>query len=339
MEDMRRRMEAERKEREEKLRTAAKIMVLKEREACKADTQTLQRKLSTFEEQNRRLKADLHEAKKKTGWTEGENSSLHRDLSALEKKYDASMGAWWKELKKEREKAKKEIEKRDEQIISLQQSLHAQREETERMRASVDEWKESSGAKGMEERWQKKVSQLEEVLIEKDKLIARANSKRRARTNAHVDTLAQLNEAQSALKQSQVTCEAVEEKLRKQLAERVQSFQTELREREESFRRELSFKEEIWRNKLSKKGSVQIELSNRVIRNRKEISNLCESWERRAQQWGEEKRELEETLHVKEKEEAERIEEIGRLTEVNIRLQERSMEKQNKSFWSWSLLS
>lgn len=70
---------------------------------------------------------------------------------------------------------------------SLRQNLRARKEETERMRASVGERQES--------RWQREVSQLEELLTARDKLIIRAEERRRARANAHVDSSAPLNDA------------------------------------------------------------------------------------------------------------------------------------------------
>lgn len=58
--------------------------------------------------------------------------------------YDATIVAWWKELNRELTKAEKEMKKRYERNISLHQ-----REDTERLKTSVDEWKESSGVKSI----------------------------------------------------------------------------------------------------------------------------------------------------------------------------------------------
>lgn len=60
-------------------------------------------------------------------------------------------------------------------------------------------------------------------------------------------TLAQLRDKQSALKQSQMKCEASQGQLQKQLAERDWS-QQELSQKAESIRKKLSEKEGTWEN-------------------------------------------------------------------------------------------
>eukprot|EP00064_Thunnus_orientalis_P006035 superscaffoldBa00000611_g6049 len=174
---MRRHMKAEMQEMEEKLRTAAKIMVLKERESWRSER----------------------------GQLLDERRTIQRQLSVTEEQK-------WKKLHEVLEKAAGVIKKRDER------HHNTQREETERKRASVEE--EFSRLKSVKELAKKKVSQLEDLLRVKDEEISRANEKRRAHTIAHIDTLALLNETESAIKQSQLTCETPEEKLRKQLADR-----------------------------------------------------------------------------------------------------------------------
>ena len=292
---MRRLMEAEMREMEEKLKTAAKIMVLKERESWKCDRQqlldekiALQRQLSVTETANRTLESDLNGAEETIGRLEQEISSLNHQFSALKEAHDNSRIILWRGLKKERQKAEEEMKKKDELIISLQQSLNAQKEGTERMGASADQ---SS--------WQERVSKLEALVMEKDKEISRVTEKRRARTNAHINTLALLNETQSALTQSKHNCDALEEKL----------------------------SEQKWRKQLSEKESFKKELSEAAAVSRKELCALSGSWETRAQQWEKEKRELEESLLAKEKtwiqEDAEKKEEIQRLTQENLQLQVR----------------
>ncbi|CAK6970640.1 golgin subfamily A member 6-like protein 22 [Scomber scombrus] len=144
---------------------------------------------------------------------------------------------------------------------------------------------------------------MEESLQEKE--ISRATEKRQTPTNTHINTLALLNETQSTLKQSKLTCDMLKEKLQKQLTERLESFQRELSEMEESFMKELSEKERIpaertWqRERLLLRGRK--EPSETVERSRKELSTLSENWERRARQWERNKRELEAMLLVKEK--------------------------------------
>ena len=52
--------------------------------------------------------------------------------------------------------------------------------------------------------------------------------------------MALLSETQSALKQSQLACDSLEEKLRQQLTEKMEKDQRELSERVESLQKELS---------------------------------------------------------------------------------------------------
>jgi len=59
---------------------------------------------------------------------------------------------------------------------------------------------------------------------------------RRKCTDAHLDTLVQLNKVEAALKQSK----ALEENLHKRLAEREEQYQRELQKKEETFQIELS---------------------------------------------------------------------------------------------------
>ena len=278
---MRKLMEGEMQEREEKFRTAAKIMVLRERESWRSDREQLLEKLSVTEEQNRTLKSDLQEQKDKNRNKEQEIWSLHCQLSTEKERYDSANALWWRKLHEVLEKAAGAMKKRDEQIISLERSLHAEKES-----------------------WQQKVSQLEELLSDKEREISRANKKRRARTIAHIDTLALLTKTQSALKDSQLACDSLEEQLGQQLTEKEERDQRDLSERVES---------------------LQKELSERVRKSQEELSTVCESWERRSQQWRKDKKQLEETLQAKHEiwihEEAQRKEEIQRLTDDNLQLQ------------------
>ncbi len=74
-----------------------------------------------------------------------------------------------------------------------------------------------------------------------------------------------------------------------------------------------------------KEESFQLELSQSLIASKEELSKLSESREKKAQQWGEEKRQLEEMHVVKEKiwshVEADMKEDINLLKQENIQLQ------------------
>lgn len=119
-----------------------------------------------------------------------------------------------------------------------------------------------------------KGNQPAEGAPEREKKEVSRSNKRQACSNAHRDTLALLNDVQSALKQ------------RKQKEE----SHEKLSEREETYRRELTERVERFKK----------ELSDTQIKSRKEITKLCESWDKGAQQWNVEKRELEENVLVKE---------------------------------------
>ncbi|CAK6962019.1 golgin subfamily A member 6-like protein 22 [Scomber scombrus] len=303
MEDMRRHMEGEMMEMEDKLKTIAKLMVLKERKTWASereqllnDKRMLQRRLSDTE-------ADLNRSNEMMGQSE-ETSSLNRQLSFLREKHESSKILFQRELKKQRYRAEEEVKKRDEMIVSLQQRVQALEEDTKRTAASANK---SS--------WLDDISEVEALLCEKDKQVNRANAKRIARTRAHIDTLAQLSEAQTALKQSK----------------------QQLSEREESHKKELFDREQDLRRQRSEKNTFQKELSEMVESSRKELSVLTENWERRAQRWETEKRELEGTLQSSQQtlvqKEVERTEEIRRLTEENLHLQELlTKKKEKKSF-------
>ncbi|XP_044224743.1 vicilin-like seed storage protein At2g18540 [Thunnus albacares] len=168
MEKMRKHMEAEMQEKEEKLRTAAKIMVLKDMESWRSDREqllderkTMQKNLSVTEEEKRKLKSDVQEEKDKNRNREEEIWSFHCQLSTQKEKYDSANALWWRKLHEVLEKAAGAIKKRDEQVIFLERSLHAEKEDTERKRTSVEE--ESSRLESVKESWRQKVSQLEDT--------------------------------------------------------------------------------------------------------------------------------------------------------------------------------
>ncbi len=282
---------------EEKPRT----VVLKEREfrdrqQLLNELESLREKLCLSERDNSRLKADLQRVKEQVGRRDQEITSLHRHLSALERDHKSAVLSC-RQLDQQYSNTEEHIKKRDEEIVSLQREI-------ERVRASVEQLKASSGLKTTEEKWQREISQLKELLGERDRQVSRAEHKRQARTKAYLDTMTQLTETQVALKQGNLRCQALEEQLQKQLAEAEERHQKELTEREECFKEQLS---------------VVVNTS------KKELSELSESWEGRAQQWEKAKKEREEIMSVKEKiwkkEQADLTEDIESLVKQNIHLQ------------------
>lgn len=223
--------------------------------------------------------------------------------------------------------------------------------EIERTRAFLQEWKHSSGLRSIEERWQKEISQLKELLKEKKKMSA----------GLMRDKLVAPAEWRAVCSKTEGT---ETESHEKELSEREETYRGELSERVERFKKELSEKEE----------SFSKELSDTQIKSRKEITKLCESWDKGAQQWNVEKRELEENVIVKENiwnyKASERKEEMQHFTAQCIQLHVRWLsfsfrfqqlisqdfrllevkskcavflfsaqtgrKKQKKSFWSWS---
>ncbi|CAK6981939.1 golgin subfamily A member 6-like protein 22 [Scomber scombrus] len=306
MEDMRRLMEDQMRETEEKMKTVTKLMVLKERGSWRSERQQLveenrklQRKLSLTENTKKTLESDLIKAKDTIRELGEVINSLNDEFSALKERFDTSRIILWKEMKKECQKVEEEIKKRDEMIVSLQQNLEAQKEETKRR-----------GASGDETSWQERIRQLEALLVEKDLEISRVTKKRRARTYAHIKTLALLSETQSALEQSEETRDALENNLQRQLSQ----------------------KEENWRKQLSETENFKKELSEKLQRSRNELLVLSGSWERRAQQWKKKERKLrwkgDKRTWIKE--EVKKKEEIQRLTKENLQLQELIKEYEQK---------
>ena len=116
-----------------------------------------------------------------------------------------------------------------------------------------------------------KVSALEAVLIAKDKEITELAAKKRRRTRAHVDTLAQLSALQQELALKEVsfkhelslrdsTLEAFEA-LQMELALKEDHYQRELEQLQESFKNTLSMNEESFKETLSlKEASFKREL-------------------------------------------------------------------------------
>ncbi|KAF3696207.1 hypothetical protein EXN66_Car011883 [Channa argus] len=272
---------------EEELRKAEKITVLGEQEFWQQDREQLleenrrlQRKLCIMTEDNKKLYTELQKAKEERGGEEEEISSLPKRLFPLEKNFSTAL---FISRRLKSEVAEEERKKREQLINSLQQRLCAEKQETERARALFHQ---CSGLETGEEKWRRKVSKLEELLTEKDKALRRAIKKRQARTRAYVDILAELTKTTSALKQSHLTCVALEGKLQTMLASG-------------SFRKELSntgnsFRQQLLENSRKEGEGLHKDLSYKDIKSRMEPVELCELWQSKAQNWNKEKMELEE---------------------------------------------
>ena len=138
---------------------------------------------------------------------------------------------------------------------------------------------------------------------EKAGRIISTDQKIRALAKAHNESLVLLSAAQNELSESKLQCDALEKKLHNELAEIEGKHKKELSQREYCHRKVLS---------------------DASVRASHELSELSLYWKARAQQWVQERRELEKMMHSKQikwdQEEAERKEVIQRLTEENKQL-------------------
>lgn len=321
-------------ERAAKLRTSA-IMVLKEKEHWKKqvlmlleENKVLQKKLSICEEKNGHLKGDLQQATEEIG-QRGQNISSQHQLSVLQTYHEGAMVAW---LDKERQhdKAEEEVKRRDEKTVSLHQTLHCQKQEMDRMRASFSDLKESRGLKSSDKGCSSQVSQLKELLAQKDQEISRAHQKRIAHAKAHVDTLVLLNITQASLEESKQKCDSLEEKFCKFVTETAERYQKELSEEVSRLKKKVTERQERMKQQLcEKEESYRKELSDSDMKARKKLAELSENWEAKVLQWEKDKRELEERMLQREQcwnhEEAERKEQIQCLVEENVQLQVRCL--------------
>lgn len=160
---MRRLMEDQMRETEEKMKTVTKLMVLKERGSWRSERQQL---LEENRNTKKTLESDLNKAKDTIRELGEVINSLNDEFSGLKERFGTSRIILCKEMKKERQKVEEERKKRDEMIVSLQQSLDAQNEETKRR-----------GASGEKTSWQERIRQLEAPLVEKHLEISRLTKK------------------------------------------------------------------------------------------------------------------------------------------------------------------
>lgn len=224
---------------EETLRTAAKIIILKEQEHLKKEQQQLQ--------ENSLLKDELQRATKEIRSME-ETINLLRDSLC---------------------DAEEQLRKRDRKIISLQLFVNGQKGKVQKL----------------EESWQQEVSQLKELLTEKDEWISKVEQKREKRTAAYIDVLGLLTSTQAALKDQEQKRAGLEEQHQLRPAEQLESFQVELQNREESFQKDPTNREERLREM-----SLQNETKNRSClcsaasrrKKRKPGRDVSDSWRSRS---------------------------------------------------------
>ncbi|XP_044034084.1 golgin subfamily A member 6-like protein 2 isoform X2 [Siniperca chuatsi] len=259
-----------------------------------SDVHSLRQALLSAEEDNLKLSyenaamrqqiSDLQEGNRKLM---NENSCLQRTLgrklhmakqniNRLEMALEATM-AGQDECKK-REETIRENEK---EISSLRESIHAQKEETERIRdfwmkecdktratfeselktvKSVCDTQRSTDLQRMQTDCQRKVSQLQEQNTEQDKVISSSRDEIKARTEEHFIVSSQLSLKQTELDQSINKCNALDEEFKKVLDEREESWERRLKEMEKLWLEKedaLMKKELVLKKNKEKKGKKQ----------------------------------------------------------------------------------
>lgn len=224
--------------------------------------------------------------------------SLHQNLLTLQNDFDKSVKSCL-DMKRKLNEAEELLKKRDEELDSLKQILQSQQEEMKRLKAVLQDSKSSGGLQRSEESFKQEISQLKELLAEKEQDISRAEKKRRIRTLAHIDTLALLTSTQAALKEQGGKSALLEVELHDQQ----QSFQQELQKKEKSFR----------------------ELFQTIKRSEEELYVMCRQWEAKEESWAQRHTELEKTLqerrNIWEQEAASRMEQIQCLKDEVAQLQ------------------
>lgn len=211
--------------------------------------------------------------------------SLYQNILTLQNDLDKSVKSCL-DMKRQLNEAKEFLKRQDEEIDSLKQNLQLQQKETKGLRAVLQDSKSSGELQRSEESWKQEISQLKELLAEKEQDISRAEKKRRIESLAHINTLALLTSTQAALKEQ----EGKSALLEVELDDQQQSFQQELQIKEKSFR----------------------ELFQTIKRSEEELYVMCRQWEAKEESWAQHHRELEETLqkrrNICEQEAASRME-------------------------------
>lgn len=246
------------------------------------------------------LKTELQKATDEIQQRDRTIDSLRCELSVLKNRLGEASSS---DMKKQLQEAEEYMKKTDEELKSLKHFCQSEQKEMEELRASLQESKTSGRLERSEESWKLEISQLKELLAEKEQHISRVEAKRFKRSLAHMDTLALLTSTQTALKQQAEKYALLEAGFLKKLADQRQSFQQELQSREESFRKELS---------------------QAMKRSDQELSDMRHQWEAKQESWSRRQMELEEVLQKNNmwgQEVASHMEKIQRLKGEVVQLQ------------------
>lgn len=166
---------------------------------------TLQKKLIFSENKNRRLEFELQ----KMSQGSPPVKALQDQLAALKTKYEEAVTSC-SLIKNQYDGAREQLQKRD-VIASLQQRLDTEKD-WKKIKASLHH-------QSSEDKWCKEVSQLKELLKQKDQEVQRLTKKRQRRTKAFCDIFYLLTVNQAELQKSNHKCQTLEEKLEKTLKE------------------------------------------------------------------------------------------------------------------------
>lgn len=234
--------------------------------------------------------------------------SLHRKVEALQDQFHQSQQACG-HMKARLLKAEETVKWRDAEVLSLKRSLQAKEIELEEIKASQD----SKNSQASEEDWKEKAMELKERLRENEEEMNKVQRKFNRRTAAHIETIALLTSTENALKEEQEKCAVLEDELLKIQPSEEQIFQQEVQKKQESFMEELS---------------------QTMKRSEQQLIHMCQQWEAKEKILTQFHAELDEKVKKNEdmceQEAALHNEEIQRLKEEVVHLQQSMNKKQKK---------
>lgn len=144
--------------------------------------------------------------------------------------------------------------------------------------------------------WKQEVSQLRELLADKEQQVSRAMRSRQMETEAHMETLTLLRSTRAALEESKLKCASREEELLQQVSRAEESRGRELQDREGVRRQELSEMEGRFEKQLVEK---EEQLHKQLLQQEemmKLLNQVCQNWEASTQNWAEKQTELGEMI-------------------------------------------
>lgn len=195
---------------------------------------------------------------------------------------------------------------------SLREEMEQLKVETPDLQTSADNWKQE-------------VSQLREILADKEQHVSKATRSTQMETDAHVETLTLLRTTRAALGELKLKSASHEEELRQQATEAEESRRRELREKEDVRRQELLEMEDRFEKRLAEK---EEQLHKQLLQQEelmKLLNQVCQQWEDSSQHWAEKQKEvgemIQENTNSWKQMEAEYKQEVQHLREDILQLQ------------------